>query len=84
MDLITVVGFLAATCTTAAFLPQVIKTIKTKQTKDISLLMYIVFVTGVAAWLAYGILINKTPIIIANAVTLLLASQILILKIKYR
>jgi len=83
MTKITLIGFLAATCTTLAFLPQVIKTIKSRQTKDVSLWMYLIFTTGLVLWLAYGILIKAPPIIIANVVTLILALWILVLKIKH-
>jgi MtN3 and saliva related transmembrane protein len=76
------IGFIAAFCTTVAFLPQVIRTIRTKNTIGISLGMYSLLVLGVALWLAYGILIDDLPVIIANAITLVLASIILILKIK--
>ncbi len=83
MTKITLIGFLAATCTTLAFLPQVVKTIKSRQTKDISLGMYLIFTMGLVLWLAYGILIQAPPIIIANVVTLFLALWILILKMRH-
>ncbi|MBN2442110.1 MAG: SemiSWEET transporter [Spirochaetales bacterium] len=82
MKVITIIGFVAAVCTTASFLPQVIKTLRTKQTKDISLLMYIVFTLGVLLWLSYGIIKKDLPIIIANTITFLLAVCVLVLKIK--
>jgi len=82
MDLTTLIGFLAAVGTTSAFIPQVIRIIKTRDTKGISLFMYIIFTTGVALWLAYGALLNNLPIIIANVITLILAITILFLKIK--
>lgn len=84
MDLIEIIGMIAASLTTLSFVPQAVKTIKTKRTQDISLIMYILFVTGVAMWLLYGIKINSTPIIIANAVTLLLTIPILVLKLIYK
>ncbi len=83
MDIIEYIGLAAAICTTAAFIPQVIKTIKERKTEDISLGMYIIFTFGVALWFSYGILIMNIPIILANGVTLVLALIILILKIKY-
>jgi MtN3 and saliva related transmembrane protein len=64
-------------------LPQALKIIKTKDTKSISLSMYILFVSGVFLWLIYGVLRQDVPVIIANAVTLILASLILYFKIKY-
>ncbi len=82
MDLIHMIGFVAAFCTAASFVPQVIQIIRTKDTKGISLGMYVVFTTGIICWLIYGILLNDFPIIAANAFTLLFASTILILKIK--
>jgi len=84
MNFTTLIGLFAATCTTISFIPQVVQILKTKDTKGISLLMYIVFTLGIACWLVYGILLNDIPIIIANAITLLLASLILIFKIRYR
>lgn len=82
MDWITVLGLIAASCTTIAFLPQVIKAFRTRETKDISLLMYIVLVTGVFLWLVYGIIIEDIPLILANSLTLLFAAAVLILKLK--
>lgn len=84
MDWITVIGFGAAILTTIAFLPQVIKTWKEKETKDISLVMYVIFVLGVALWLTYGILLKNPPMIFANIITIILASTVLILKLKYK
>jgi MtN3 and saliva related transmembrane protein len=82
-NIINYIGFFAGFCTTMAFVPQAIKAWKTKSTKDISLLMFLIFITGVIFWLIYGILIFKLPLIVANAVTLILAISILIAKIKY-
>lgn len=76
------VGYVAAVLTTAAFLPQVIKTVKTGETKDISLGMYVMLCSGVALWLVYGLMLHALPIIIANAVTLILSAMILIMKVK--
>ena len=83
MKWVTVLGFIAAACTTIAFLPQVIKTCRMKETKDISLLMYIVLITGISLWVLYGVLIRDYPISIANGVTFILALIILIAKIRY-
>jgi MtN3 and saliva related transmembrane protein len=76
-----IVGYIAACCTTLSFLPQAIKSIRTRDTRNISLLMYIFFVFGTACWFAYGISVPSWPVIIANAVTFVLASIILVLKI---
>jgi MtN3 and saliva related transmembrane protein len=82
MNLTTLIGVLAAIGTTVAFIPQVLQILKTRNTESISLFMYIIFTTGVALWMVYGILLMDLPIIIANAVTLALALTILILKIR--
>lgn len=79
-----ILGFIAGSLTTISFLPQVIKTWKTKSTKDISLVMFIVFSIGVFLWFLYGICIRSIPVICANLVTLILASIILTFKIKYK
>jgi len=84
MDIVPIIGLLAATGTTISFLPQAIKTIKTKETKDLSLGMYTVLTTGVFLWLVYGIIIKDLPLIAANAVTFMFTSTILILIIKYK
>jgi len=75
------VGYLAATLTTVSFLPQAILTLKTRDTEALSLGMYGLFTSGVALWLIYGIFLSNPAIIAANAVTLLLASTILVVKI---
>jgi MtN3 and saliva related transmembrane protein len=77
------IGSTAATLTTTAFIPQAWKVWHTRHTADISLGMYILFTTGVALWLSYGILLESWPIIIANCITLLLAGMVLIMKIKF-
>ncbi len=83
MNWISLLGFTAAVCTTAAFAPQAAKAWKTRRTRDISLSMYLVFLAGVALWMIYGILISDYPVTIANAVTLLLALVILVAKLKF-
>ncbi|MCW2312289.1 SemiSWEET transporter [Rhodoferax antarcticus] len=84
MNLIDTVGTLAAILTTASFLPQAWHTFQTKDVSGISLGMYGVFTTGVACWLIYGLLLGAWPIVIANAITLALASAILVMKLRYR
>lgn len=84
MNVTTIIGLLAAIGTTSSFVPQAIKTIKTKNTSGISLDMYSLFSFGTLLWLIYGIMNNDWPIIIANGITLIFASIILIYKIKYR
>lgn len=75
------IGYLAATLTTASFLPQAILTIKTKDTESLSLSMYSLFTFGVFCWLIYGLVIANNAIIFANAITLILAASILSFKI---
>jgi MtN3 and saliva related transmembrane protein len=80
---ILIVGIAAGILTTAAFLPQLVRVIKTKHTKDLSLVTFSLFSLGVFLWLAYGILLKEVPIILANAFTLVFAVLIVIMKIKY-
>lgn len=84
MDWIQTAGYLAATATTVSFFPQAWQTIRTKDTKGISLGMYVIFTFGVLMWLTYGIAKNDAPIIAANIVTLVLSSMILYYKIRYK
>jgi MtN3 and saliva related transmembrane protein len=84
MDITDVLGMTAGGLTTISFLPQVIKTWKSKSAADISSGMFILFSSGVFLWLLYGVAIGASPIIIANAVTLALALLILILKLHYQ
>jgi MtN3 and saliva related transmembrane protein len=79
----TAIGLLAALLTTAAFLPQVLHTLATRDTRGISLRMYVIFVVGVLLWLIYGVLTGDLPLILANGVTLLLAGAILVLKLRH-
>jgi MtN3 and saliva related transmembrane protein len=82
-DLVTALGLLAGTLTTVAFLPQVIRTWKSKSAKDLSLIMLGTFTVGVLCWFIYGVMIGSLPIIIANAVTFVLAGINVILKLTY-
>jgi MtN3 and saliva related transmembrane protein len=83
MSLATTVGFAASICTTVSFVPQVLRAWKTRSTGDISLGMFLVFSLGIALWLAYGLMVSDGPLIVANAVTLVLALAILGLKIRH-
>ena len=76
-------GYFAAILTTLAFIPQLIKTLKTKKAEDVSLTTLIMFLTGVAAWIIYGIKISSKPILVANIVTFLLNFLILVFKLIY-
>lgn len=84
MQLIDWIGTFAACLTTASFVPQAWHTFRTRDVSGISLGMYSVFTTGVALWLAYGIALQAWPIVVANAITLLLASTILGMKLRFR
>ena len=83
MTLLDMLGFLAGACTTLAFLPQILQVWRTRQVADISLGMYTIFVFGVALWLAYGIWSDAPPVVAANAITLVLAGSVLVMKIRY-
>tara|TARA_Y100000589_G_scaffold302724_1_gene314501 strand:- start:1221 stop:1487 length:267 start_codon:yes stop_codon:yes gene_type:complete len=76
-------GYTAAILTTLAFIPQLIKTLKTKKAEDVSLTTLIMFLTGVAAWIIYGIEISSKPILIANCITFILNFLILLFKLIY-
>ena len=80
----TWIGIAAAVLTTSAFAPQALKVWQTRSTRDVSLAMFLMMVTGNTLWLVYGILINDLPLIVANAVTLALAASILVAKIRFR
>jgi MtN3 and saliva related transmembrane protein len=81
LNLIDTLGFLAATLTTASFVPQAWLTFRTRDVSGISLAMYSVFTLGIVAWLAYGLMLGAWPVIVANGVTLALAAAILAMKI---
>lgn len=74
-------GYIAATLTTASFVPQAVLTLRTRNVAGISLGMYAAFTLGVALWLAYGVLMGAWPIIVANTLTTALAATILVTKI---
>tara|TARA_B100000579_G_C22715262_1_gene796584 strand:+ start:624 stop:905 length:282 start_codon:yes stop_codon:yes gene_type:complete len=80
---INLFGFSAALLTTIAFLPQLYKTWKTKSADDVSLIMLILFITGLICWIIYGLKINSMPILVANVITFIFNFSILILKINY-
>jgi MtN3 and saliva related transmembrane protein len=80
---VDIFGYFAAILTTAAFLPQLIKTIKTKKADDVSLTTLIMFIIGVLSWIIYGFKISSAPILIANSITLILNLMILISKIYF-
>jgi len=76
-------GYVAATLTTVAFVPQALKTIRSRDTSGISLAMYVVFTIGIAFWFGYGIVLGSWPMIVSNAITFVLAAVILTLKLRH-
>lgn len=82
-DLTELVGSLAACLTTASFLPQAWLSFRTRDVRGVSLTMYTVFTLGVGLWLAYGLLLGSRPMVVANAITLVLALAILGMKLVY-
>ena len=81
--IVTLTGYLAAVLTTAAFIPQVLKTWRTRSAADVSLFTFFIFATGVFFWLLYGIFMGSIPMIIANSITLFLACIIIYFKLRY-
>lgn len=81
MNLQDTLGLAAAVLTTGSFVPQALLTLRTRDVSGISLAMYGAFTLGVALWLAYGLVLREWPIVLANAVTLVLAATILVTKI---
>jgi len=84
MDLYEILGFLAAILTTISFLPQVIKIYKSKETKSISLTMYVVLSLGILMWLIYGIHLKSMPMIIANTISFILTVYIFFMKMRHK
>ncbi len=76
-------GFAAAFCTTAAFVPQLVRVLRLKSARDISLPTFLLFSAGVFLWLLYGLYTGSKPVIASNAVTLVLSVSILALKVRY-
>jgi len=84
MKITTLIGLIAATITTLSFIPQLIKTWKLKETKDISLLMFITLGVGIILWIIYGFLLWDLPLILANSITFVFVLVILFFKFKYK
>lgn len=82
IDFTALIGYVAACLTTASFIPQAIKVYRTGSTSAISLWMFLMFNTGIICWFIYGILLNKYPMILANAVTMIFSFYILYKKIR--
>ena len=83
MELASLVGFAAGFLTTIAFVPQVVKIWRSKSAQDVSLVTFLAFTAGVALWLVFGILQKELPIVVWNAVTLVLAGAILAMKLRF-
>jgi MtN3 and saliva related transmembrane protein len=83
IDYLLILGLLAATCTTAAFLPQVFKAHFSKQTKDLSLAMFVLLSIGLILWAIYGVVTRALPLVLANTATLLLTFYMIFLKLKH-
>ena len=84
MDSITILGLIGGTFTTASFFPQVLKTWKTRSTKDVSLGMFILLSVGITFWIAYGLKIGSVPVIAANSISLVLTLAMLGMKLLYK
>ena len=83
MELSALIGYIAGTCTTCAFLPQVFRTWKMRSCIELSWIMLLVFASGIFLWFVYGIFINEMPIILANGITLLLVAVLVVMKILF-
>ena len=77
------IGIVAGVLTTLAFVPQVIRVWRTRSARDLSLASFAIFTAGVALWMIYGVAIDALPVIVANAVTLVLAAAILVMKLAF-
>ena len=84
MSSVTFIGFVAGALTTVSFVPQAVKSYRTKRCDDLSAGMLLAFTSGVVLWLAYGFFLHSAPIISANALTLALLAVIIVMKIRYR
>lgn len=82
-DIVEIIGLIAAFCSTAAFMPQVIQIWRSKSAQDISLGMYSLLAVGVTSWLVYGLFIGSIAIVLNNICTLILTAIIFVLKLKY-
>jgi MtN3 and saliva related transmembrane protein len=82
MTFVDTLGYVAATLTTASFVPQAWLTFRTRDVRGISLAMYGVFTLGIAMWLVYGLMLEAWPIVVANVVTFALAAGILVMKVR--
>jgi MtN3 and saliva related transmembrane protein len=81
--IVDLIGYVAACMTTVSFLPQLIRVVKLRSARDISLGMFLIFTAGTLCWLIYGLLVHSLPVSIANGVTLVLSASILFLKLRF-
>ncbi len=84
MKTTTLIGLIAATLTTLSFVPQVVKTWKIKETRDISLSMFVMLAVGIILWTIYGFIIRDLPVILANCVSFVLTAIIIYFKVRYK
>jgi MtN3 and saliva related transmembrane protein len=82
-ETIDLIGYVAATCTTVSFLPQLIRVVRLRSARDISLGMFSIFSTGTAMWLTFGLLSHSWPVVVSNVLTFVLSLAILLLKLRY-
>ncbi len=82
MTVVKLLGYAAATCTTVAFVPQVLHIWRTRQTRDVSLGLFAVMTAGVLMWLIYGLVIHDRPLVAANGTTFVLSLTILVMKLR--
>ena len=76
-------GYVAATLTTLAFVPQALKILRSRDTRGISMGMYAMFTVGIAFWFGYGLVLHSWPMIVSNAITFVLAGSIVLLKLRH-
>lgn len=84
MNLTEILGLIAGFLTTMSFIPQVVKTWRSRSARDLSLVMFLLYCVGVFLWMIYGVMIDQLPVILWNIITLILASVILFFKIKFK
>ncbi len=83
MNYITVIGLIAAVFTTSSLIPQMVQIHRTKETRDLSLIMLVMFATGIFLWLVYGVLTNALPIMLANSIAFASSIYIIVMKIRH-
>ncbi len=83
IDLTNIAGLLAGTLTTVSFVPQVVRSVRTKSTKDISWYLLIILLAGLVLWDVYGVMINSFPLVLANTISIFVTFPMVVLKLKY-